>query len=128
MNELLHSFLEERRNRVFRYGRYDCVILAAEWLLVSRNRDIFAELGIARYRSLRQGRLALAKLGYSSPRQLADKLFQHSPALCGRVGDLAAVGEAMGIVCGSYVAVPRRLGWGAMPLPSAAVVYRTEGG
>ena len=117
----LHEYLDECREKPFAWGRHDCALFAARWVKLATGKDL--TLGI-RYRSERAGRKALAEAGYASPLAVAEANLPEVHPAFARPGDVALIGEAMGIVAGERVAVLQASGMGWLPLTDATRAFR----
>jgi hypothetical protein len=117
----LHEYLDECREKPFAWGRHDCALFAAQWVKLATGKSL--TMGI-RYRSERAGRKALAGAGYDAPVDVAAAHLQEVHPAFARPGDVALIGDAMGIVAGERVAVLRPEGLGWVPLTDATRAFR----
>jgi hypothetical protein len=117
----LREYLEACRARPFKFGRHDCALFAARWVEARTGRDL--SLGIE-YRSARAGRAALKAAGFDSPAAVAAAHLDEVPVAFAAPGDVALIGDAMGIVAGERVAVLKREGLGWVALTEADRAFR----
>mgnify|MGYP001184714900 CR=1 FL=1 len=117
----LTEYLRAARGRPFRYGRWDCALFSAGWVLEHTGRDL--TLGI-KYTSLREGREKLTAAGFADHIAVAASQLLEIPVAQARAGDVAEVEGALGIVAGERVAVLARGGVGYVPLLSARRAFR----
>jgi hypothetical protein len=122
----LEEYLAARRDRRFRFGRFDCALFACQWVRLATGRDLRREYGVGRYEGQHQGLALLRAAGFETPVDLARAVLPEVPVLHARVGDLAVVGDALGIVGGSVVYVVRPVGWGTVPLTAARAALRVR--
>jgi hypothetical protein len=110
----LGAYLEEVRERPFRWGSSDCALFAAGAVRAMTGADLGADWR-GRYRSARGAARILRARGFAGLADVADAHFEAvAPASAG-IGDLAAVpgdaGLALGVVQGAgvYVLFPEGL-------------------
>lgn len=120
----LHEYIRANRARRFRYGRHDCALFAAGWVIASGGPDL--TLGIT-YASLTDGLAQLRARGFSDHVAVAAAHLPAVPVLRARAGDLAEIDGALGIVTGETVAVLARNGVGVRPLTDARRAFRVGG-
>lgn len=115
---LLQAFLAENQSRAFKPGEWDCALCAAEWVKVSTGRDL-AEEYRGRYKTMKAGQKLIAAQGYEDHVAMVAAHFPEVHPAFAQIGDLAAVGEALGIVAGEHVFVLRETGFGIVMLERA---------
>lgn len=118
---MLGDYLASARTRPFRYGRHDCALFAAGWVKAKTGRDL--TLGI-KHRSLKDGLEKLHAAGFSSHIEVAAAHLEEIPVLFAARGDVAAVGEALGIVMGERIALLEKSGLVSVPLTAATRAFR----
>ena len=122
MTVSLSEWLRAAERRRFRPGRWDCVRFAAGWVRRATGRDVLANW---RYRSLAQGRALLVARGLADLAAGVDAELPRIPVLMAGAGDVAMVGEGLGIVTGAQVVCLRRGGGlQAQPLTDACAAWR----
>jgi hypothetical protein len=118
----LGEYLRAAGARPFRYGRHDCTTMCAGWVLARTGRDLLD--GWA-YGSLREGQALLAARGHATQADAAAAVLPEIAPLMARVGDVAEVDGALGIVTGDTVALLRRpAGLVHRPLTDALRAFR----
>jgi hypothetical protein len=122
MTMSLSSYLRAAAARPFRYGRHDCTTMCAGWVQARTGRDLLD--GWA-YGSLRTGRDLLAARGFVTQADAAAAVLPEIDPLRARVGDVAEVEGALGLVTGDTVALLRRpAGMVHRPLTDARRAFR----
>ena len=120
----LRTYLAETRAQVFRPGRFDCALFAAEWVRRVSGLDL-ADGWRGKYRSLDEGRKMIEAKGFASHVDMAAAELLEVPVAQARVGDVAVVDElAFGIVSGERIFVLRLDGLGSVPLLQAERMFR----
>ncbi|MDK3072775.1 hypothetical protein QO034_06605 [Sedimentitalea sp. JM2-8] len=126
---LLQGYLSDCRQAMLRPGRHDCALFAAGWVARCTGPD-FAFEWRERYRTLDEGRAALAAAGFGSLTAIAaHHLGAPMGWMAAQVGDVAVViedgEEAFGLVGGAFIhcLAPHR-GLNVVPLPRAVRVFR----
>ncbi|MEQ9519617.1 MAG: hypothetical protein RLN89_09275 [Parvibaculum sp.] len=130
--ERLVSFLQAHRSEPFAPGARDCVLLAADWLMVLGYADPACEFR-GRYRCLMGGYRVLRKAGFCDVSEAVTSVLgepkDHVISACR--GDVAAFqderhgfGQMLGIVAGAQVWCPAE-GYGlvARPLKDATFFW-----
>ncbi len=115
---LLQAFISENQSREFKPGEWDCALCAAEWVKASTGRD-FAHEYRRRYKTMKAGQKLIAAQGYEDHVAMAAAHFPETHPAFAQIGDLATVGEALGIVAGEHVFVLRETGFGVVMLEQA---------
>jgi hypothetical protein len=118
----LAAYLRAAAARPFRYGRHDCTTFAAGWVKARTGRDLMDGMS---YATLRGGRALLAAQGFATQADAAAASLAEIEPLRARVGDVAEVDGALGIVAGETVALLRRpAGLVHRPLTDARRAFR----
>lgn len=122
----LRAYLKSAEARRFDYGKHDCALFAAGWVLAATGRDL--TLGI-RYSSLREGLAALAALGHADHVAVAAALLPEIPPARARRGDIATLDGPQGapvlaIVLGERIVGLTRHGLRQVPLSAARRAFR----
>lgn len=95
----LDEYLASCLNRKYRPGRFDCAMFAAGAVFSLTGYDP-AEQFRGRYRTIRAGQ----ELAGGSHVAYAEALFPARPSILdARVGDLAVLGDALGVVVGDTI-------------------------
>jgi hypothetical protein len=115
---LLQSFINENETRMLKPGEWDCALCAAEWVKISTGRDLAHEYR-GRYKTMKAGQKLIAAQGFEDHIAMAAAYFREIHPAFAQIGDLAAVGEALGIVAGEHVFVLRETGFGVVMLEQA---------
>ena len=124
----LDAFLSRHRDRAFEWGRFDCALFAADWLVALGRPDPAAQWRGA-YAGVDGARRILAELGGLSA--IATRALG-APRLCAfqaARGDVALIewsgGESLGVVdtTGAGVAGASYAGFAAVPLRRARRVW-----
>lgn len=116
------EYLRAAGARRFRYGRHDCVQLAAGWVRLVTGADLLEGWS---YDSLERGRGLLEARGFAGLEAAVDAVLPRTPVLTARVGDIALIDGALGIVTGARVTgLSRRGGLETVPLDRAAAAWR----
>lgn len=117
----LHDHIAALAHRPFAEGRHDCATFARDWVLAATGRD---PLQGYRHPNIRAGLRWLKRRGFDRPEDFAAAHLPEVAPCLARLGDLALVDDAMGIVGGEFVYVLRPDGLGLVPLTHARRAFR----
>lgn len=124
----LAAFVDAARARPFRYGEWDCCVLAADWVLACTGADVMAPWR-GTYRDKRSAVRILARLGGLHRTGGHVMLGEPIPALQARRGDVVlredpALGPALGICLGARAAFPGPSGLVFRPVKECRQAWR----
>ena len=123
---LLIEYIASAANGTFAYGQQDCALFAAGAVDIQLGTQYVRDW-VGKYKSWPEGLRKLRKLGHDDHLALFGKHLTEVLPPFAQVGDIAAMGDAMGIVQGAGIYVlqdPK--GIGLAPLTSATRVFRVE--
>ena len=121
----LIDYLTEMSHRELRFGAWDCAIFAGGAAGAQMGIDYVGEW-VGTYDDLTTGIEALNRKGYADHVDLVRQTFAEIAPAFAQEGDIAVVGDALGIVQGSAIYVLRSEGIGLVPLTSASTAFRVE--
>ena len=122
----LLDFLTEMRSRALNYGVWDCAIFVGGAAGAQTGVD-YVGPWVGTYSDMTTGIEALNRKGYFNHIDIVRQTFDEVPIAMAQEGDIAVVGEALGIVQGAHIYVLReRGGLGLVPLLSASTAFRVE--
>lgn len=121
----LIDYLTEVSTRTLVYGQHDCAIFVGGAAGVQTDRDYVGEW-VGTYDDLLSGIEALKRKGYFDHVDLVRQTFDEVPVAMAQEGDIAVVGDALGIVQGSAIYILRSEGIGLVPLLTASTAFRVE--
>lgn len=121
----LIDYLTEMSQRTLTYGAWDCAIFAGGAAGVQMGVD-YVGGWVGTYTDLTTGIEALNRRGYLDHIDLVRQTFGEVAVAMAQEGDIAVVGDALGIVQGTHIYVLRDEGVGLVPLLSASTVFRVE--
>ena len=104
--EKLNAYFEAVRARRFAPGSHDCALYVAGWVRVATGID-HAQQWRGRYTSLSDGDEMLKSEGFESHIELAASILTEIPPALAQTGDLASIGNAMGIFSSDRIFVLR---------------------
>jgi hypothetical protein len=123
----LGAYLEEVREKPFRWGSNDCALFAAGAVRAMTGQDPGADWR-GRYRSARGAARLMRARGFDGPSAIAAAAFPAVAPAHAQIGDLAAVpgagGAALGVVQGPGVYVLRPEGLAVVPVAEAVAAWR----
>ena len=121
--KLLAAFIDERREVPFAWGKADCCLFAADWVLVSTGRDIAQEwrgkyaTAYAAQRFLKAGGGIENLVERAGGERVATGLAQRGDLVAQDCGD----GVALGVCIGSAAAFVTAEGIGFLPISLGSV-------
>ena len=106
------------------YGTHDCALFVAGAVDVQTGSNFLAEW-VGKYSSRTEGLIQLRRLGFDDHIAIIASELPEIPVAFGQEGDIAAIGDALGIVHGAGVYVLRQpSGIGTVPLTDATRMFR----
>ena len=121
----LIDYLTEMSQRQMSFGAWDCAIFAGGAAGAQMGIDYVGEW-VGTYSDMTTGIEALNRKGYFDHIDLVRQTFDEVPVAFAQEGDIAVVGDALGIVQGAAVYVLRPEGIGLVPLLAARTAFRVE--
>lgn len=115
--------IEAARRTPFRPGTHDCALFVASVVQAKTGKD-YAKKWRGKYKTVDAGVKALKKAGYEDHIALVESTFKEIPVSAARFGDIAVVGDALGIVSGHVIFVLRPEGLGTVDLLTASRAFR----
>ena len=121
----LIDYLTEMSHRTLVYGAWDCAIFAGGAAGAQTGVD-YVGPWVGTYTDLTTGTEALNRQGYFNHIDLVRQTFDEVPVALAQEGDIAVIGDALGVVQGTHIYVLREEGIGLVPLLSASTAFRVE--
>lgn len=121
----LVEYLTGVSTRTLTFGEHDCAIFAGGAAGAQTGVDYITEW-VGTYTDMTTGLAALNAKGYADHVDLVRQTFTEVPVSMAQEGDIAVVGDALGVVQGAAIYVLRPEGIGLVPLLSASTAFRVE--
>jgi hypothetical protein len=119
----LTEYLTEMSHRRVSFGAWDCAIFAGGAAGAQMGVD-YLKGWVGTYSDMTSGIEVLNRKGYADHIDLVRQTFSEVPVSFAQEGDIAVVGDALGVVQGSSIYVLRDEGIGLVPLLSARTAFR----
>lgn len=123
--EDLIAYLTTASTRTLVYGQHDCAIFVGMAAGAQTGVD-YVGAWVGSYTDMATGLRALNRRGYADHIDIVRQTFASVPIALAQEGDIALVGDALGVVQGSAIYVLRSEGIGLVPLLSATEAFRVE--
>lgn len=94
----LIAFVEKNRSRPHAYGRWDCLLMAADAVKAVTGKD-HGRGHRGKYRSAASSVRYLKSLGFKSPEAMLDSLFEEKPAGFAQRGDIVLARDGIPALC-----------------------------
>lgn len=122
----LMFFVQSVASSEIDFGTHDCALFVAGAVDVQTGSNFLGEW-VGKYSSATEGLLQLNRLGFADHVEIIAANLSEVPVAFGQEGDVAAVGDALGIVQGAGIYVLRQpRGIGLVPLTDATRMFRVE--
>ena len=122
----LIDFLNSVASTDLQFGTHDCALFAAGGVDAQTGTNFVGEW-LGQYGSATEGLLQLNRLGFADHVEIVAANLAEVPVAFGQEGDIASVGDALGIVQGAGIYVLRQpSGIGLVPLTDATRMFRVE--
>lgn len=94
----LIALVEQNRSRAHEYGRWDCLLMAADVAKAVTGKD-HGRGHRGKYRSTLSAERYLRSLGFDSPEAMLDSLFEEKPVGFAQRGDLVLASDGIPALC-----------------------------